>query len=54
MLLTGYIEKHKDLCNEDDCPLKVPLASEDPEEKVACLLRQVNRMFEAGLKKFPS
>ena len=23
MLLIGYIEKHKDLCQEEDCPLKV-------------------------------
>jgi hypothetical protein len=23
MLLIGYIEKHKETCQEDDCPLKL-------------------------------
>ena len=23
MLLVGYIEKHKDTCAEDDCPLRL-------------------------------
>ena len=23
ILLVGYGEKHKEMCNEDDCPLKV-------------------------------
>ena len=23
MLLNGYVEKHKELCEDDDCPLKV-------------------------------
>jgi len=27
MLLIGYIEKHKETCYEDDCPLKLKKTS---------------------------
>jgi len=23
MLLIGYVEKHKEICQEEDCPLKI-------------------------------
>jgi hypothetical protein len=27
MLLIGYIEKHKETCQEEDCPLKIKKSS---------------------------
>ncbi len=58
MLLIGYIEKHKEICVEDDCPLKVPkknkrLKSDDMEENCAQLIKQIEKMFKLGVKKYP-
>lgn len=57
MLLIGYIERHKELCNELDCPLKVEKRKKKDKDTMAynCaqLIKQIERMFKTGLKKFP-
>ena len=57
MLLIGYIEKHKEVCNELDCPLKAERKKRKGEESMdySCqqVLKQVDRMFKSGIKKFP-
>jgi hypothetical protein len=56
-LLIGYIEKHKELCNELDCPLKTEkkkkLKIDSMDFMCSQLLKQIDRMYKAGLKKFP-
>ena len=56
MLLIGYIEKHKEMCNETDCPLKSSGKNRGEDSMAhSCqqVLKQVHRMFKAGIKKFP-
>lgn len=57
MLLIGYIEKHKEVCNELDCPLKAERKKKKGEDSMdySCqqVLKQVERMFKSGIKKFP-
>ncbi|CAD8148889.1 unnamed protein product [Paramecium pentaurelia] len=60
MLLVGYIEKHKETCNYDDCPLKTKLkqkkkgSQNDINEIIRGLIQELDRMFVQGLKKFPN
>lgn len=58
MLMTGYIEKHKEICVEDDCPFKSKkkrhrLISEK-EDLTEKLLKQLERMYKLGIKKYPT
>jgi len=59
ILLTGYIEKHKDTCEEEDCPLKVTKkrrmstgGADQLDQTILGLILVVDRMYEAGMKKF--
>ena len=57
MLLIGYIEKHKEVCTETDCPLKSEHKRRKGEDSMdfSCqqVLKNVDRMFKSGIKKFP-
>lgn len=57
MLLIGYIEKHKEICNEADCPLKGERRKKKGDDSMdySCqqMLKQIERMFRSGIKKFP-
>ena len=61
LLLAGYIEQHKDVCIEEDCPLKISkkkLRKDKSEldmtfdEAIARLNQVIERMYVAGLKEF--
>jgi len=57
ILLTGYIEKHKDTCEEEDCPLKITRrrrlsTSAASDETILGLTLVVDRMYQIGIKKF--
>jgi len=59
ILLTGYIEKHKDTCEEEDCPLKVTRrrrlstgGTNQLDETILGLTLVVDRMYQIGIKKF--
>ena len=59
ILLTGYIEKHKDTCEEDDCPLKTTKrrrlstgGTNQLDETILGLTLVVDRMYQIGIKKF--
>ena len=59
ILLTGYIEKHKDSCEEDDCPLKITKrrrlstgGANQLDETILGLILVVDRMYQDGIKKF--
>jgi len=59
ILLTGYIEKHKDTCEEEDCPLRVTRkrrastgGADQLDQMILGLILVVDRMYEAGMKKF--
>lgn len=61
VLLVGYIEKHKETCGNDDCPLKVASKKKNRktqfaeiEEQIKGLILELDKMFVNGLKKFPS
>jgi deoxyadenosine/deoxycytidine kinase len=62
MLLIGYIEKHKEVCTEEDCPLKVykkrasanGRQNSDIEESTIQLIKQLERMYISGIKKYPT
>ncbi|EGR33143.1 PAS domain S-box family protein [Ichthyophthirius multifiliis] len=60
MLLIGYVEKHKEICQEEDCPLKQKkqkrknVQENEMEETCLNLLKEIDRMYQNGLKKFPS
>jgi len=66
ILLDGYIEIHKQSCNQDDCPLKQKvvknnrftknLMSQDEtlNEKYALLIQLLYKMYSQGIKKFPN
>jgi hypothetical protein len=55
--LIGYVEKHKETCEEDDCPLKVQHHRRkgdevlSPEEIERRLVLVVDRMYSKGTKK---
>lgn len=62
MLLIGYIEKHKEICTELQCPLKVVKKKlrrgddeqgNEIEDNCEQLLKQIQRMYRIGIKKFP-
>jgi hypothetical protein len=57
MLLIGYIEKHKEICKETDCPLKIDhkkrAGENNMQHSCSLVLKQVERMFKSGIKKFP-
>lgn len=61
MLLIGYIEKHKEVCTEEDCPLKVYKKKHNNENKeniemqdnTIQLIKQLQRMYILGIKKYP-
>ena len=58
MLLLGYIEKHIEVCVEEDCPLRINktrFMTGKEEEELSCkqLLKQLERMFLYGIKKYP-
>lgn len=58
MLLIGYIEKHKEVCNEEDCPLKTTKKKKDSdvgemEENCRLLIKQLDRMYLNGIRKYP-
>jgi len=57
ILLTGYVEKHKDTCDEEDCPLKVKRkkrasVSSEMDEMTLGLILVCDRMYQTGIKKF--
>ena len=61
MLLIGYAEKHKEICQEEDCPLKVKRRKkaskqgglDQAEEFNQNLIKVIDRIYLNGLKKFP-
>ena len=57
MLLIGYIEKHKEVCNEADCPLRSEgrrrREEQGMEQSCQMVFKQMERMFKGGVKKFP-
>ncbi|EGR29894.1 PAS domain S-box family protein [Ichthyophthirius multifiliis] len=60
MLLIGYVEKHKETCQEEDCPLKQKRSKKrnqqetEMEETCRNLIKEIDRIFQNGLKKFPN
>lgn len=66
ILLDGYIEIHRQTCNQDDCPLKQKVlksnrmtkslmsSDENLNEKYALLVQLLYKMFFHGIKKFPN
>ncbi|KAL4452980.1 hypothetical protein ABPG73_000906 [Tetrahymena malaccensis] len=60
MLLIGYVEKHKEVCQEEDCPLKIKKtrkgkhADIEMDEIIKNLIKELGRLYQNGLKKFPT
>ncbi|KAL4426723.1 hypothetical protein ABPG74_006095 [Tetrahymena malaccensis] len=61
ILLIGYIEKHKEICLEEDCFLKMKKSKKKSKEnqnemEEACqnLIKELNRVYLNGVKKFPA
>ena len=57
ILLTGYMERHRETCDEHDCPLRVRKKRRNREsmDDISLGIRlQVERMYEYGIKKFKS
>ncbi|EAR82220.2 PAS domain S-box protein (macronuclear) [Tetrahymena thermophila SB210] len=60
MLLIGYVEKHKETCTEEDCPLKRKKMRRgkqldiEIEEVIKNLIRELGRLYQNGLRKFPT
>ncbi|EGR30164.1 PAS domain S-box family protein [Ichthyophthirius multifiliis] len=60
MLLIGYVEKHKEICQEEDCPLKskkqkkIKQTEDEMEETIKNLIKELDRIYINGLKKFPT
>lgn len=59
LLLAGYIEQHRDVCLEDDCPLKAKKKRKDKvelemsfDEAISRLTQVIDRLYVAGLKEF--
>jgi hypothetical protein len=56
LMLVGYIQKHKEICPEHDCPLKVTKPSQsdasDEKETIIRLIRVIERLYISGTKKF--
>ncbi len=62
MLLLGYVEKHRESCTlMEECPLnrvherkkRYHSNEQEMEETTQNLLKELNRLFKQGLKKFP-
>ncbi|KRX00216.1 hypothetical protein PPERSA_10715 [Pseudocohnilembus persalinus] len=60
MLLIGYVEKHKEICELDDCYLKLKVnvkkkmsIQEEMNETCKQLIKELERMYLKSLKKFP-
>ena len=59
MLVIGYIEKHKEICTEEDCPFnkylkkKKKVGDNDMQDNCIQLLKQLERMYRMGIKKYP-
>ncbi|CAD8062066.1 unnamed protein product [Paramecium sonneborni] len=57
MLLVGYIEKHKETCNPDECQLKEKnnkkIQQNNFEAIISGLLAELDKLFQQGLEKFP-
>jgi len=54
MLLIGYVEKHKEICEEKDCYFKTRRKSDlDIKEIIRGLIQELDKMFKKGLQKFP-
>jgi len=66
ILLDGYIEIHKQICNHEDCPLKQSMSKnsrftkslmnqdESLNEKYAVLIQLIYKIYHQGIKKFPN
>ncbi|EAR82219.2 PAS domain S-box protein (macronuclear) [Tetrahymena thermophila SB210] len=60
MLLIGYVEKHKEVCQEEDCPLKIKKtrkgkhADIEMDEIIKNLIKELGRLYQNGLRKFPT
>lgn len=58
LVLVGYMQKHKIVCPQPDCPLKVTtpkirnLENEEKKEWETKLLQVIDRMYESGINKF--
>ena len=59
MLLVGYIEKHKESCLEEYCPLKARKSGKNKsknqsemEELLRGLIQEINKIFVNGLNKY--
>ena len=55
LYLIGYMQKHKEICNETDCPLKNVKNKGDLisfNMSLIALYQTINRLFEQGIKKF--
>ena len=57
LFLIGYIQKHKEMCLETDCPLKLVNSTEtftkiDFKESLRALIQVIDRLYELGIKKF--
>jgi hypothetical protein len=58
-LLAGYIEKHKDICLEEDCPLKSSKKKRGSKNEVEMsfevsllkLIQVIDRLYSDGVKK---
>lgn len=54
MLLVGYIEKHKETCDDRDCFLKSRKRADlNIRDMIIALIREIDKMFKKGLQKFP-
>ncbi|EGR30840.1 PAS domain S-box family protein [Ichthyophthirius multifiliis] len=69
ILLIGYVEKHKETCQEEDCPLKrinnqqqggkkkqqqQQLVLSEMDDICNNLIKEIDRIYQNGLKKFPT
>ena len=56
LMLIGYIQKHKEICTESDCPLKVSKRgqseSQDEKDTIIRLIKVIERIYISGTKKF--
>jgi hypothetical protein len=56
LMLSGYIQKHTEICPESDCPLKTSNHNEtntnSDHETTIRLIRVIERIYVAGTKKF--
>lgn len=56
LLLIGYIQKHQEVCQEADCPLKAIKQTEkgviDMDDMIIRLINAIDRLYSNGVKKF--